>query len=114
MEGTNVAVTFRGTTHRFDLLPDTLLSTLQAELESLTGVPTSLQKLIHKGKKFQDETSTTTLAQAGIRNGMKIQMLGTTVKDLDGMKGVEDERQKRDRILRERAMKPAVKVRQYL
>ncbi|TFK29575.1 WLM-domain-containing protein [Coprinopsis marcescibilis] len=106
----DLTVSYRATPYRLSLSPDTPLSTLQTELENLTGVPASLQKLIYKGKRANSEQDVT-LAEAGIKNGMKIQMLGTTVQDLDGMKGVESEQRRREAVLRERATRPQFKVR---
>ncbi|KAJ3508150.1 hypothetical protein NMY22_g16707 [Coprinellus aureogranulatus] len=104
------SVSYRGTTHRLSLEPDTPLSELEARLQSLTGVPSGLQKLIFKGKKAQQQGEHVTIAELGIKNGVKIQMLGTTNQELDGLKNVESEQQRRARIMRERAMKPQYKA----
>jgi len=50
------------------------------------------------------------LVQAGLKDGTKVQMLGSKTKDLDGMKTVENENQRRERIMRERALKASVKA----
>lgn len=102
-------VTHRGVTHHFSQPFDCSLVDFQAQLEELFGVPPSLQKLLYKGKKTTSDDIT--LAQAGFKNGVKIQMLGTTTQELDGMKLVEDEQRRRERILRERASKTPVKLR---
>ena len=103
------SASYRGTTHRLALEPDTPLSELEAKLAELTGVPVGLQKLLFKGKKagIQGDVS---ISELGLKNGIKIQMLGTTTKELDGMKSVESEQQRRARIMRERATKPQYKV----
>jgi len=71
-----------------------------------------LQKLLYKGKKpssgAQDET---TLSQAGIKHGIKIQMIGSTTEQLRSLQTAESEQKKRDRILRERGLKPPTKLR---
>jgi hypothetical protein len=104
-------VSFRGKSHRLSLSPNTTLTALHAQLEELTEVPPSLQKLLYKGKRqTEGDDDAGTLLQAGIKDGMKIQMLGTTTKDLDGMKAIENENQRRERIMRERALKAPVKV----
>jgi hypothetical protein len=78
-------------------------------LEELTGIPPSLQKLLYKGKKsLQDDTA---IAAAGIKDGLKLQMLGSTPQEIGGLKSAEDEQQRINRIMRERAMKAPVKVR---
>ncbi|KAF8202397.1 WLM-domain-containing protein [Pholiota molesta] len=105
-------VSFRGKSHRLSLSPNTTLTALHAQLEELTEVPPSLQKLLYKGKRqTEGDDDAGTLLQAGIKDGMKIQMLGTTTKDLDGMKAIENENQRRERIMRERALKTPVKLR---
>ncbi|KDR80828.1 hypothetical protein GALMADRAFT_241288 [Galerina marginata CBS 339.88] len=106
----SINVAFRGQNHVLSLLPDSALAELHARLEELTEVPPSLQKLLYKGKK-PSASSDVTLGQAGIKDGIKIQMLGSTDKELDGMKAVESENQRRERIMRERALKAPVKLR---
>ncbi|KAF6761814.1 WLM domain-containing protein [Ephemerocybe angulata] len=103
------SVAFRGTTHRLALLSSTPLSELEAQLQELTGVPPGLQKLIFKGKKAQHQGDAP-IGEIGIKNNSKIQLLGTTAQELDGLKNVEDEKHRRERIMRERAMKPQYKV----
>ena len=101
-------VTHRGTPYSLSLLPDSTLSSLHAQLEELTSVPPSLQKLLYKGKKtLGDDVS---IVQVGIRDGLKVQMLGSTPQEISGLKVVEDEQQNRNRIMRERALKAPVKV----
>jgi hypothetical protein len=83
---------------------------LHIQLEELTGVPPSLQKLLYKGKKPPGDGDAT-IAEAGIKEGLKVQMLGSTPQEIGGLKAAEDEQQKRNRILRERALKAPTKVR---
>ncbi|KAH7914588.1 WLM-domain-containing protein [Hygrophoropsis aurantiaca] len=103
-------VTFRGVTHTVTLPSDSSLSTLHDHLEALTLVPPSLQKLLYKGKKVQRQEDTTLLL-AGLRNGIKVQMLGSTQQEVEVLNTAETEHQKRERILRERALKPQAKLR---
>jgi hypothetical protein len=105
----NFSLSHRGTTHRLSLPSDTPLSILEEQLQELTGVPPHLQKLIFKGKKANHQEDAA-ISDLGIKDGAKIQMLGTTTQELDGMKSVENEQQRRERIMRERAMKPQYKV----
>ncbi|KNZ75166.1 Ubiquitin and WLM domain-containing protein [Termitomyces sp. J132] len=106
-------VSHRGTLHALSLLPENTLAVLQARLEELTQVPASLQKLLHKGKNLlgsdPDTWYQTTLAQAGFKNGLKIHMMGPTSQELTTMQSMENEQRRRERILRERALKPQVK-----
>jgi hypothetical protein len=105
------SVAYRGTTHPLSFSPSTTLAHLHAHLEQLTSVPQPMQKLLYKGKKAGNND--TTLAQAGFRNGMKIQMLGSTAAQVGALKAVEDERSKRERIMQERLLKPQAKVMHY-
>ena len=102
-------VTHRGSSHPLSLLPETTLESFHATLEQLTGVPPSLQKLLYKGRKSigSDQLS---IVEAGIKNGLKMQMLGSTVREISGFKAEENEQQRKNRILKERAMKPPTKV----
>ena len=54
-----------------------------------------------------------TVTEAGLKDGTKIQMLGSTETELGGMKKVEDEMRRREEILRQRAGKNLPKVRDY-
>jgi hypothetical protein len=73
----NFSVSHRGATHTLTLPPTTTLSLLQTELEALTGVAPENQKLLFKGKKATAGAEST-LAQAGLKDGVKVQMLGST------------------------------------
>ncbi|KAF7361380.1 Zinc metalloproteinase [Mycena sanguinolenta] len=103
-------VSHRGFQHRLSILPDSTLADLHATLEELTTVPPSMQKLLYKNspKAAHDEM---TLREAGLKNGIKVQMVGSTLQELDSLQAKEAEQRKRDRILRERALKAPVKVR---
>lgn len=106
----DVIVSHRGTAYPLSLLPDTTMDVLASQLQELTTVPVENQKLLYKGKKAvgPDET----VVAAGMKGGMKIQVLGATAQELEEMKDVENEYQRRERILKERAAKPQAKVRQ--
>ncbi|KAK0466834.1 WLM-domain-containing protein [Desarmillaria tabescens] len=109
----SITVVFRGTSHRITLQPESTLGDLQDQLEKATSVSPSLQKLLYKGKNLkQNRVGQETVVSIGLRNGSKIQMLGTTSVELDGIQVTESEQRRVDRILRERALKaPAYKVR---
>jgi Ubiquitin family len=112
----SLVVSHRGRTYPLSVLPTGTLSSLQTQLEQLTSVPPGLQKLLYGGRKksetIQQESggSSLTLLQAGLKDGMKIQMLGSTAQELEGLKAAEDGMKKRDRILQERALKTPTKV----
>ncbi|KAJ3734931.1 WLM-domain-containing protein [Lentinula guzmanii] len=107
----NLTVSHRGQSYSLSFLPDDTLAVLHARLEELTSTPAHLQKLLYKGKSSISLDDQINLTQAGLKDGMKIQMLGTTAKELHGVKAVEDDKQKRERILRERALKGPTKLR---
>ena len=105
-------VTFRGVPHALSIPPATTLAELHLQLEELTGVPPALQKLLYKNKKSpgNNDIEQMTVSDAGLKNGIKVQMLGSTTQDLDGLRAVENEHSRAERILRERALKAPVKV----
>jgi len=114
LEDIRVTVTFRGTSHTLSIPSDAPLSVLHSRLEAITSVPSSLHKLIYKGKKIQhrqgDSEPEPTIVQAGLRDGVKIQMLGSTAEELNQLTAADSAHQSKERILRERALKPQVKV----
>lgn len=112
-ETISFSISFRGTTHGVSLPPDTPLTRLEALLEQLTSVPPTHQKLLFRGKKVQHGDDLT-LAQIGLRDGIKVQMLGSTVQEINSLDVTESEHQRKERILRERALKPQVKVRVFV
>lgn len=71
-----------------------------------------MQKLLFRGRKAQ-HAGHATLAQVGLRDGTKVQMLGSTAQEIDSLNATESEHQRKERILRERALKPQVKVCAY-
>ncbi|KAF5379623.1 hypothetical protein D9757_009221 [Collybiopsis confluens] len=106
----NLTISHRGQAYSLSVLPNDTLALLQSKLEDLTSTPPSFQKLLYKGKSNKSLDDQITITEAGLKDGMKIQMLGTTPKELDGMKAVENEQQKRERIMRERARKGPTKL----
>ncbi|KAJ7747685.1 WLM-domain-containing protein [Mycena maculata] len=112
MEDTiSLIVSHRGVQHRLAVFPDSTLAELHATLEDLTTVPPSMQKLLYKNSTKASNDSEITLRDAGLKDGTKVQMVGATLQELDGLHAKEAEERKRDRILRERALKAPVKVR---
>ncbi|KAF8555673.1 WLM-domain-containing protein [Imleria badia] len=109
-ETISFSVSFRGTTHEVSLAPDAPLIRLEALLEELTSVPPTLQKLLFRGKKVHHGDNLT-LAQIGLRDGINVQMLGSTAQEIDSVNVTESDHRRKERILRERALKPQVKVR---
>ncbi|KAJ7675484.1 WLM domain-containing protein [Mycena rosella] len=107
----SLVVSHRGIQHQISVSLGSTLADLRATLEDLTTVPPSLQKLLYKNSTKGPYDSETTLREAGLKEGTKIQMVGSTLQELGGLQAKEAEERKRDRILRERALKAPVKVR---
>ncbi|TBU34162.1 WLM-domain-containing protein [Dichomitus squalens] len=105
----HLTFTHRGATHPLSLLPESTLAYLQERLEELTSVPQENQKLLYKGKKTLGPDAT--ISDAGLKDGMKVQLIGPTAEELGGLKAAESEHQRKERILRERAQRAPVKVR---
>ncbi|KAM5536586.1 hypothetical protein V8D89_009681 [Ganoderma adspersum] len=105
----NLIFTHRGATHPLSLLPDTTLAYLHDRLEELTSVPPENQKLLYKGKKTVGNDAA--ISDAGLKDGMKVQLIGPTADELGGLRATENEHQRKERILRERARKAPVKAR---
>jgi hypothetical protein len=103
-------VSHRGQVYPLSIPSDSTVAQLQSHLETLTSIPPSLQKLLYRGKPSNSNRETLTLADAGFKDGMKVQMLGSSMQDIEGMKAAEDQKNKRERILQERARKAPVKV----
>lgn len=106
----SISISHKGAIHQLSVLPSITLSSLQSQLSELTGVPPHRQKLLYKGKKagLGDDT---TLSALGFKNGFKVQMLSSTQAELDALQKAEMEKQRKEKILEERARKPQVKVR---
>ncbi|KAL5513384.1 hypothetical protein ACEPAH_3783 [Sanghuangporus vaninii] len=98
----NLTVTFRGGSYTLEVPADSTLAALHEQLEALTSVPPSLQKLLYKGKKPNISLEETTLERAGLKDGMKVQLVGSRVDEIDGMKLAENEKRKKEEILARR------------
>ncbi|KAF7293240.1 Zinc metalloproteinase [Mycena chlorophos] len=107
----SLIVSHRGTQHRLALSPDSTLADLHGALEDLTTVPPEMQKLLYKNSPKGGGSPEMSLRDAGLKDGIKIQMVGSTLQELGGLQAKEAEERKRDRILRERALKAPTKVR---
>ncbi|KAJ7262660.1 WLM-domain-containing protein [Mycena haematopus] len=106
----SLTVSHRGIQHRLSVLSDSTLADLHATLEELTTVPPSMQKLLYKNS-LKAGHDAMTLREAGLKDGTKVQMVGSTLQELDSLQAKEAEERRRNRILRERALKAPVKVR---
>ena len=110
MSNIDFTVSHKGKSYPLSLPSESTLEELQTELEELTSVPPPNQKLLYKGKKASVDVKAT-LEEAGIKPGVKVQLLGSTANEVGQLRQVENEFQRRERILRERASKSQPKVR---
>jgi hypothetical protein len=105
-----LTVSHRGTSHTLTTSPDATLHDFQLEIEEKTDVPPEFQKLLYKGKKAGPSNDEITLEAAGMKDGTKITLMGSTLGEIKGMKNAENEKSKRDEIYRRRAEKGPSKV----
>lgn len=114
MSSNSFTVSFRGQSYPLDLASDTTLSGLQAILHDLTSVPPSNQKLLWKGKKaVGDETALIPLIQAGFKDGVRVQMLGSTEQEVGGLKAAEQQHINRVQA-RTPSSRPRIQVSTYV
>lgn len=79
----NLTVAHRGTTHSVSAHLDDTLQSLHSQLEEITGVSPDNQKLLFKGKKVvKKEAGEVTLTEVGLKDGLKVQMLGSTTQGM--------------------------------
>ena len=97
-----LTVAYRGEVHSIDIPSESTLAALHEQLEALTSVPPSLQKLLYKGKKPSIPPEETSLEQAGLKDGMKIQLVGSKIDEIGGMQTAENEKRKKEEILARR------------
>ncbi|KAF8892179.1 WLM-domain-containing protein [Infundibulicybe gibba] len=109
----NLTIVHRGVSHALSFSPEDPLDVLHTELAALTNVPQQNQKLLFKGKNIaaRSEGDIVTLAHAGLRDGARVQLLGATDGEIGGLRKAEGEMERRERIMRERALKAPVKLR---
>ena len=105
---TTVSVSHRAKSYTVQIdLTDTV-SSFRAQLEELTSVPAENQKLLFKGKKASAKEDDT-LETFGLKDGTKVQMLGSTAEEVGGLRAVEDEKNRTQQILRNRETQARVR-----
>lgn len=105
------AVTFQGKPLPLPFLPlqTTTLADLSLQIQELTDVPVQMQKLVYKGKKAASSPETT-LEQAGIKDGLKIMLMGTPSVELGKFKKEEQDAENKAAVLARRAASAPTKV----
>ena len=106
MSNIQFTVTHRSNNHSISIPADETLATLQAQLAELTNVPTEGQKLLFKGKRLAEPTKT--MNELGLKDGIKLTMLGNTSEAVQGMIAVEQREKHKAEVISQRK---AVKVR---
>lgn len=102
-------ITYKGKQYAISISPSETWATLQERLYELTSIPPALQKLLFKGKKATIEHDDM-LELAGIKDGMKIMLLGSTEAEIGSVKATEAEKKRRDEIMKQRAARGPTKV----
>ena len=99
----SLTISYRGASHTLAVASSSTTLDLSHQIESLTSVPPHLQKLIYAGKKAsKDEV---TLGEAGLKDGMKIQLLGPKAEELSEMQKIETKKRRVEGIMNARAAK---------
>ena len=108
------SVTYQGKPLPLPALPleTTTLAELAQQLQELTDIPPDIQKLVYKGKNPSAVAvpEETTLEQAGIKEGVKIMLLGTPVAELGRFKKEEKDAEYRAEVMARRAASAPTKV----
>ena len=102
-------VTYKTEHYILSLLPSETFASLQARLEELTSVPRPFQKLLYKGKKIQINGEVT-IEEAGLKNGTKVMLLGSTQDEVGGVMVAEAEKRRKDDIMRQREARGPTKA----
>lgn len=102
-----VSVSHKGKIYATQVDLTSTVSSFQAHLEELTSVPIEHQKYLFKGKKASAK-SNDTLESFGLKDGVKVQMLGSTVEEVSGLRAVEDQRKRMEQTLRNRETQATV------
>lgn len=98
---TPISVSHKGRNYVVQVDLTHTVSSFQAQLEELTSVPIENQKLLFKGKKTTAKNDDT-LEIFGLKDGIKVQMLGSTAEEISGLRAIEDGKMRMEHILRDR------------
>lgn len=105
----SLSITYKSNHYGLSLLPSETFASLQARLEELTDVPPSFQKLLYKGKKNHIDAEWT-IEEAGLKDGMKMMLLGSTQNEVGGIMTAEAEKRRRDDIMKRREARGPTKA----
>jgi len=96
-----ISISHKGKSYNIQVHLTNTVSSFQAQLKELTSVPVENQKLLFKGKRTSAKESDT-LEIFGLKDGTKVQMLGSTMDEIGGLRAVEDEKKRAEQTLRNR------------
>jgi len=105
MSELRITVVYRGTSHSLSLNAIITLADLQLDIETLTSVPPGMQKLLYKGKRPLPpgkDASETSINELGLKDGIKITVVGSTNQEISSIQNAEEQKQKREDIMRRR------------
>jgi len=103
-----VSVSHKGKSYAVQVDLTSTVSSFRAQLEELTSVPVENQKLLFKGKRASAKGDDT-LETFGLKDGAKVQMLGSTTEEIGDLRAVEDEKNRTEHILRNREAQARVR-----
>lgn len=96
-----ISISHKGQSYNIQVDLTSTISSFQIQLKELTSVPVENQKLLFKGKRASANGGDT-LETFGLKDGTKVQMLGSTAEEISGLRVVEDEKKRMEQILRDR------------
>lgn len=102
-------ISHKGVNYDISLLSTETLEVLHDRIYEKTAVPPSFQKLLYKGKKVNTSEDTPVI-EAGLQNGMKVMVLGSTEQEIGALKAAEAEEKRKADILKRRALKGPTKA----
>lgn len=106
-QAATIFISHKGRSYSIQVHLKTMVTSFQAQLEELTSIPVENQKLLFKGKKASAKGSDT-LEVFGLKDGTKVQMLGSTAEEVGGLRAIEDEKKQTEQILRNRELQARV------
>ncbi|KIJ55533.1 hypothetical protein M422DRAFT_774532 [Sphaerobolus stellatus SS14] len=109
-EPISLNITYKTKHYTLSIPPSETWAALQERLYGFTSVPPAFQKLLYKGKKPAVDHDDT-IQEAGLKDGAKVMLLGSTEEEVGSLKAAEAEKKRREEIMKQRAAKGPTKVR---
>ncbi|KAG8935998.1 hypothetical protein FRC03_001208 [Tulasnella sp. 419] len=107
-----LSILHRGKSHELSIDSQSTIQDLQGALEELTSVPPELQKILYKGKSLTAlGNGLISLQEAGLKDGIKLTLMGSTAEEINKLRNKEAEEQRREDILQRRQARTSAKVR---